>query len=94
MLTRRLGAASGWNITISLVRPTTSFLFRIVIAERLKQPGNLSTMWARWIVPALLGLVSFVTAKSSTGNSVLVILEPKLEKDSFSKFFSGLEGAW
>ncbi|THH31855.1 hypothetical protein EUX98_g2333 [Antrodiella citrinella] len=26
-----------------------------------------------------------------TGDSVLVILEPKLQKDSFSKFFSGLE---
>ncbi|KAH8100234.1 dolichyl-diphosphooligosaccharide-protein glycosyltransferase [Cristinia sonorae] len=50
-------------------------------------------MWARWIAPVLLGLVSFsfVTAKSSTGNSVLVILEPRLDKDNFSKFFSGLE---
>lgn len=31
-------------------------------------------------------------AKSSTGDSVLVLLDSKLDKDDFSLFFGGLEG--
>jgi len=36
------------------------------------------------------GLASFVNAKSSTGNSVLVVVEPK-RQDDFSIFFDGLK---
>ena len=36
------------------------------------------------------GLVSCVNAKSSTGNSVLVVVEPK-NQDNFSIFFDGLK---
>jgi oligosaccharyltransferase complex subunit beta len=37
------------------------------------------------------GLASLVSAKSSTGNSVLVVVEPK-RQDDFSIFFEGLKG--
>lgn len=36
------------------------------------------------------GLASYVNAKSSTGNSVLVVVEPK-RQDDFSMFFDGLK---
>ncbi|KAG8758548.1 oligosaccharyl transferase glycoprotein complex, beta subunit [Ceratobasidium sp. 428] len=35
--------------------------------------------------------VSYVSAISSTGNSVLVILEPKLKREDYSIFFNGLK---
>lgn len=43
----------------------------------------------------LLGaaLASWVNAKSSTGNSVLVVVEPN-RKDDFSIFFDGLKGVF
>ncbi|KAK7688944.1 hypothetical protein QCA50_007635 [Cerrena zonata] len=47
-------------------------------------------MFSRWGLLLVLGLASWATAKSSTGDSVLVILEPKLDKDNFSIFFDGL----
>lgn len=37
------------------------------------------------------GIASCVNAKSSTGNSVLVVVEPK-HQDDFSIFFDGLKG--
>jgi oligosaccharyltransferase complex subunit beta len=37
-------------------------------------------------------LFAFVKAKSSTGDSVLVLLDSRLDKESFSVFFGGLEG--
>ena len=39
---------------------------------------------------ALLGLAVAVAAKSSTGDSVLVVLEPSLDKANYSTFFQGL----
>jgi len=39
-----------------------------------------------------LSLITLVEAKSSTGNSVLVVVEPK-RQDDFSIFFEGLKGA-
>ncbi|KAI0345045.1 Dolichyl-diphosphooligosaccharide-protein glycosyltransferase 48kDa subunit [Trametopsis cervina] len=42
-----------------------------------------------WFV-ALLGLAISACAKSSTGNSVLVVLEPSLDKANYSTFFNGL----
>ncbi|KAI0093813.1 Dolichyl-diphosphooligosaccharide--protein glycosyltransferase subunit WBP1 [Irpex rosettiformis] len=44
---------------------------------------------AAWLL-ALLGLAISACAKSSTGNSVLVLLEPSLDKANFSTFFNGL----
>jgi oligosaccharyltransferase complex subunit beta len=38
------------------------------------------------------GLLDGIGAKSSTGDSVLVVLDPKLDKKDFSIFFGGLEG--
>ena len=51
-------------------------------------------MFSRWGLLLVLGLTSWATAKSSTGDSVLVILEPKLQKDNFSIFFDGLRGMY
>ncbi|TFL01061.1 dolichyl-diphosphooligosaccharide-protein glycosyltransferase [Pterulicium gracile] len=39
----------------------------------------------------VLGLSAFVRAKSSQGDDVLVILDPKLNRDDYSLFFGGLE---
>ena len=46
---------------------------------------------SRWLIALALGLVTLVQAKSSTGNSVLVVVEPK-RQDDFSIFFEGLKG--
>lgn len=40
---------------------------------------------------SLFSLLSAVRAKSSTGNSVLVLLEPALTRDNFTIFFDNLE---
>jgi oligosaccharyltransferase complex subunit beta len=40
---------------------------------------------------AAVGLASLVSAKSSTGNSVLVVVDPK-RQDDFSIFYEGLKG--
>ncbi|KAH7914085.1 Dolichyl-diphosphooligosaccharide--protein glycosyltransferase subunit WBP1 [Hygrophoropsis aurantiaca] len=40
---------------------------------------------------ALLAFVGLGSAKSSSGDSVLVLLDPSLEKENYSLFFSGLE---
>ncbi|KAL4243900.1 Dolichyl-diphosphooligosaccharide--protein glycosyltransferase subunit WBP1 [Abortiporus biennis] len=47
-------------------------------------------MFSRWFLLLWLGITSLVSAKSSTGDSVLVLLDPKLEQDNFSIFFNGL----
>ena len=39
---------------------------------------------------ALLGLALTVATKSSTGDSVLVVLDSAADRDSYSIFFSGL----
>lgn len=41
-----------------------------------------------------LGLAGLVAARSSSGNSVLVVLDPSLSKDKFSIFFKDLEGVY
>lgn len=40
---------------------------------------------------ALLLLVTTVLAKSSTGDKVLVLLDPSLDSANYSIFFNGLE---
>ena len=40
----------------------------------------------------LAAFVGLLQAKSSTGDSVLVILDSKLNRSDYSLFFSGLEG--
>ena len=40
----------------------------------------------------LAAFVGLLHAKSSTGDSVLVILDNKLNRSDFSLFFDGLEG--
>jgi oligosaccharyltransferase complex subunit beta len=52
-------------------------------------------MRLRSLVSLVLSFSSFLAtslAKPSTGSSVLIILEPKLQKEEFSQFFNGLEG--
>ena len=46
------------------------------------------------VVEALLvlGIASLASSKSSKGDSVLVILDPKLHQDNYSIFFNGLRG--
>jgi hypothetical protein len=52
---------------------------------------NLRPMFSlRRLLILAAGLASYVNAKSSTGNSVLVLVEPK-RRDDFSIFFDGLE---
>jgi oligosaccharyltransferase complex subunit beta len=46
----------------------------------------------RTLLVSLLSLAAPLYAKSSTGDSVLVVLEPSLKRDDFSTFFSNLEG--
>lgn len=47
------------------------------------------------IVGLVVGLSSVSHAKSSTGDSVLVLLEPSLKKENYSTFFNGLtEGGY
>jgi oligosaccharyltransferase complex subunit beta len=43
-------------------------------------------------VLSLLGLAGLSAARSSTGDRVLVILEPQLAKDDYSKFWASLKG--
>ena len=40
---------------------------------------------------SFFGLFCAVRAKSSTGNSVLVVLQPNLKRDNFTIFFDNLE---
>jgi oligosaccharyltransferase complex subunit beta len=40
---------------------------------------------------SFVGLLCAVQAKSSTGNSVLVVLQPSLKRDNFTIFFNNLE---
>lgn len=40
---------------------------------------------------SVLSLLCAVQAKSSTGNSVLVVLQPSLKRDHFTTFFDNLE---
>jgi oligosaccharyltransferase complex subunit beta len=40
---------------------------------------------------SFFGLFCAVKAKSSTGNSVLVVLQPDLKRDNFTIFFDNLE---
>lgn len=47
----------------------------------------------RTLVFSILFLAGLLDAKSSVGDSVLIVLEPSLHKDKFSIFFNGLEGA-
>jgi oligosaccharyltransferase complex subunit beta len=44
------------------------------------------------LIFGLLGLIGLVIARSSSGNSVLVVLEPTLRREDFSVFFGDLEG--
>lgn len=47
----------------------------------------------RWILSfLLLGLLSAVSALSSSGNKLLVVLEELSEKSKYSKYFGDLEG--
>ena len=45
----------------------------------------------RALTTAILACAGLVNAQSSTGNSVLVVLDDDLKKESFSAFFGGLE---
>jgi len=44
------------------------------------------------VLGLLLGLLSFVSARSAVGNKLLVVLEDEAEKSSYSHFCSDLEG--
>ena len=50
----------------------------------------------RWLALAahLFVAVTSVLARSSTGNSVLVVLGDEYKKEQFSRFFGQLEGVW
>lgn len=53
---------------------------------------SLPIMVALWgLLAHLVALAALVTAKSSTGDSVLVVLEPSLKREDYSTFFGGLE---
>ncbi|WVR03633.1 hypothetical protein IAU60_000627 [Kwoniella sp. DSM 27419] len=44
-----------------------------------------------FLLAPILGLVSLVAARSSTGDKVLVVLEPSIAKQDYSKFWASLE---
>lgn len=46
-------------------------------------------MLSTWFL-ALVGLAASAYAKSSTGNSVLIVLDSTLDKANYSTFFDGL----
>ena len=48
----------------------------------------------RTLLFPLLALTSFALARSSTGDSVLVLLDSSLKKENFSIFFGDLESTW
>lgn len=48
----------------------------------------------RALTAAILAFAGLVNTQSSTGNSVLVVLDKELKKESFSAFFGGLESAF
>ncbi|TFY60242.1 hypothetical protein EVJ58_g5275 [Rhodofomes roseus] len=50
-----------------------------------------SAMVSPWRFLSFLGFAAAALAKSSTGNSVLVVLDPGSSRDNFSRFFDGLE---
>jgi len=43
---------------------------------------------------AALTLLSSVLARSSTGDRVLVVLEPSINRDDYSKFWESLKGVF
>lgn len=45
----------------------------------------------RGLLLPLVALAGFACARSSTGDSVLVLLDPSLKRDNFSIFFGDLE---
>ena len=48
----------------------------------------------RFFLIPLLGLASFAAAKSSSGDSVLVVLDQTVAKEDYSLFFTGLESTY
>ena len=48
----------------------------------------------RSLLIPLLGLASFAAAKSSSGDSVLVVLDQTVAKEDYSLFFTGLESTY
>jgi oligosaccharyltransferase complex subunit beta len=51
-------------------------------------------VFIRSLVSAIVALGALCAAKSSTGNKVLVVIEPALNKQDYFTFFSGLEGEY
>ena len=64
---------------------------------RCSHPHTLSTSFCtmfsfrRWSLLALFAFAASAFAKSSTGDSVLVVLDPTLDKANYSIFFDGLK---
>ena len=58
--------------------------------------SQLSGTMRRWLALAVqfIALATSICAKSSTGDSVLVVLEKDQPKERFSRFFNGLEGSF
>jgi len=56
----------------------------------LSRPGLHEKMLSLYLI--LAAFVGLLQAKSSTGDSVLVILDNKLNQSDYSLFFGGLEG--
>ena len=49
---------------------------------------------SRLLLLPLLGLTSLAAAKSSSGDSVLVVLDQTVVKEDYNLFFTGLESAY
>ena len=49
----------------------------------------------RWLLSILLlGILAIVQAASSSGNTLLVVLEELADKSKYSKYFKDLEGLY
>ena len=71
---------------------SVAWWLQLILRLRKQLAFTFSTMVSPWRFLSFLGFAAAALSKSSTGNSVLVVLDPSLSKDNFSRFFNGLEG--
>jgi len=57
-----------------------------------KQPAKATMRW--FLSFLLLGLLSIVSAVSTSGSRLLVVLDEVGEKKKYGKYFGDLEGRW
>lgn len=64
-----------------------------MLKTQVKQQESPAMRFLRKLAAAVVLLASLAFAKSSTGDTVLVLLDPSLKKENFSIFLGDLESA-